>query len=113
MGRIAEPLVFKFLIPETTVQWPFTAEVSVADPKFPDRDVRLGTLRVSIGVDILSLGSSASLHFLDTAPLEPCLIAQTYRAQIDYVEIIHQTGDPDFIGGKVTLFGGYNIDVLT
>lgn len=111
MGNLGDPLVFRVGIPEDNTIWPFQAEVSVVDPKYPERDVRLGHIRVTVGEDILDVSQSFSCGFENTALIEPSLVAELYQTQVDFVKLIHTEGASEFVGGDLKIVGGYNTEV--
>lgn len=88
---------------------PLVVEASVADPYYPDKN--LGVVRATIGAGLFSIPFDAFWEFT-TAIVEPALVVQPYRNQIDLLKVIHQEGDDDVIGGDVAIRGGYNVNVV-
>lgn len=109
-GRSDAPLFFYFLVPEGNDQWPLNQTSTVADPLYPGSN--LGRLNVAFGPGILAVDPSSSLTFDGTALLESSAIAQLYRTQVDFVRLVHQADDDEYVGGDVLILPGYNMEVL-
>ena len=110
MGRSAESLIFQVAVPSDNTQWPFVQEVTIADENYPGRDVRLGTLRVTLGEGVADLASDVSLGFVQTCLIETALVAQAYRTQVDSIKVAHVSGPDDIVGGDLRIIGGYGIN---
>lgn len=106
-GKSTSPLQFSFAVPVAS-SWPLTLTARVIDPHYPSS--LLGALRVTFGKATASL-NPANVLTLTEALLEPSLVAQLYRTQVDCLRIIHQDGEDEYIGGNVTVHGGYSFDL--
>lgn len=112
VGIAATPLRFSVLIPESTLDPVTESTTSIADPFYPD--FKFGTVRATFGPARLLFDRAARWVFaVDTALLEPCLTIESYRSQIDYLRLIHQEGETEYLQGDVKLYGGYNFSVTT
>lgn len=105
-GPASSPLRLATTIPDGYENWPYTTDASIEDPAYPG--VKIAYCRVTYGAGVADLSPTNRWHFLQ-ARLEPALMAQLYRAQVDLVKVIHATGDPEFVGGDVKLRGGHSV----
>jgi len=109
MGRTDAPLTFSFLVDDSTTDWPLRMKASVADPFYPAS--LLGRLDIAVGETILGIPDATSLVFNGTALLEPSVVANLYRTQIDFVRIVHADDDDEIVGGNLQIEQGYNMEV--
>jgi len=113
MGTLAAPLRMALGVPLDNVAWPFVGEASAPDFRWPGRQVRRASLRVTLGQAIAGLPLDARWLLGDRAPLEISVIHQLYRAQLDGIRLVHQDGTNEWLAGDLEVMGGYNVDVVT
>lgn len=87
-------------------------DLSATSPDPFYEGLNLASMHVTIGAAWRDIGSSDRWVFaMDTAVLEPALTVESYRNQIDYVKLIHQDADSEYLQGDITLYGGYNVTI--
>lgn len=101
-------VVWRFEVPALTPSFPFTALSVIQDSIYPGSN--LGVARATFGRGLVQLAADSTLVFPD-APLEPSLIFDQYRLQVDHIRLVHEGSDDEFVGGDVEVVGGYNVGV--
>ncbi len=70
-----------------------------------------GVARASFGGGVSSIPADAAWIFT-SALLEPGLVIEQYRGQVDSILLVHDVGDDELVGGDIELVGGYNTSVV-
>lgn len=109
MGTLAAPLRFAISVPVDQTIWPFSVTASVPDPIYAG--VNLAVLHVTTGVGTTMVAASERWLFGNRLEVEPSLIGELYRQQIDCVRLVHDVAADEYVGGSIILRGGYNFDL--
>jgi hypothetical protein len=103
-------ILWIFLVPTLQGDFPVSQVSTVGDLVYDG--ISRGTARASFGRGVSLIPSDATWVF-QNAILEPGLVVEQYRNQVDSIRIIHKEGDDEFVGGDVEFIGGYNTDVVS
>lgn len=86
--------------------FPFHTEAMIEDPR---TGALLARVSVTIGSAWRSIDTSMRYNFAESAPLEPALVADLYRQQVDLIGILHRNDTAEDVSGDVVIRGGHNI----
>ena len=107
-GSLTEPITWPFKVPVLQGTFPVSLTSTVSDLIY--YGVARGVARASFGVGVAAIPQDASWIF-SGASLEPGLVVEQYRGQVDSIRLIHKIGDDEFVGGDVNFVGGYNTNI--